>query len=267
MKKIAILISGQIRNNSLNNGDNYIFENAFTEFILNKKTTDNYEINVFFVTDESNKEKVQNYFGSYLKGFTMQNHDNCNDILSFSECEKKYLEYYNYRKSNPDKFPIVTLPRISVIYIFYRLYFAYLMMIEYENKHGIKHDYIMRMRPDTCCVQNLYDLIKLLENDNKKQILLSWDHGFIGKYDIMVHICKLIFIYGKYNYGEIKHSEAISTIFNFSDINYLKLAEKLWKCWSESPEVQLFEHIINYIYNNNYDSEAIQRVNFVSVFR
>ena len=263
MKKIAILISGQMRTNSLANGPNTLFETTFEKYILSKEITDNYEVNIFLVTDKANDEKVYNYFGNYLKGFVMQDYDNHDDMLDTSNCVKKYLECYNYRKNNSDKFPIVTNPRIEVMYIFYRLYFAYLLMNNYENKHNIKHDYIIRLRSDSFFKQNIYNYIKILDDDNNKHIVLHWDWVFLGRYDIMVHICKLILKYGEYNYGEIKHDELI--VSKLSCANYFNLSIQ-WTCWSESPEVQLFEHILNYIYEKNLDSNAIEKNSFVDTF-
>ena len=264
MKKIAILINGQMRTNSLANGPNTSFETTFKEYILSKEMRDNYEVNIFLVTDKANDEKVYNYFGNYLKGFVMQNYDNHDDILDSSNCVKKYLECYNYRKNNPDKFPIVTNPRSEVMYIFYRLYFAYLLMNNYENKHNIKYDYIIRLRTDSFFKQNIYNSIKILDDDNNKHILLSWDWGFLGRYDIMVHICKLIFKYGEYNYGEIKHDNLFTSKIGCD--NYLNLSKTTWPCWSESPEVQLFEHILTYVYEKNLNSNAIEKYVFVDLF-
>lgn len=264
MKKIAILISGKMRTNSLANGPNTSFETTFKQYILNNQITDNYEVNIFLVTDKANDEKIYNYFGNYLKGFVMQDYDNHDDILDSSNCVKKYLECYNYRKNNPDKFPIVTNPRIEVMYIFYRLYFAYLLMNNYENKHNIKHDYIIRLRSDLFFKQNIYNYIKILDDDNNKHVIFNWDWGFLGRYDIMVHICKLIFKYGEYNYGEIKHDELITSKIGCA--NYLNLSIQWASCWSESPEVQLFEHVLNYIYEKNLDSNAIENYSFVDLF-
>jgi hypothetical protein len=73
----------------------------------------------------------------------------------------------------------------------------------------------------------------------------------------MSHICKLVLCYGKYNYGDIKHDvEYTRRIFypqnaknNFVD--YLNINTELWSCWAESPEVQLLEDTLDYIYKNN----------------
>ena len=251
-----------MRTSSLNDKSNNEFENTFKKYILNKEITDNYEINIFIVIDTGNKDKIYNYFGDYLKGFSMQDYDNHNEILDFSKCESKYLEHYNYRKNNIDKFPIVTSPRINVIYIFYRLYFSYLLMKEYEDKYNIKHDYIVRIRPDCNFYDYLYNYIKMLDNTNK-YILLDWDYGFLGKANIMIYICNLIFKYGEYNYNEIKHNDEITSKFMYNNFVYSQLSND-WRCWSESPEVQLYEHILNYIYNNNLNSDNIHQIKFTS---
>jgi hypothetical protein len=137
-------------------------------------------------------------------------------------------------------------------------------MNNYENKHNIKYDYIIRLRTDSFFKQNIYNSIKILDDDNNKHILLSWDWGFLGRYDIMVHICKLIFKYGEYNYGEIKHDNLFTSKIGCD--NYLNLSKTTWPCWSESPEVQLFEHILTYVYEKNLNSNAIEKYVFVDLF-
>ena len=62
MKKIAILITGLMRTNSLADGPNTSFETTFKQYFLNNEITDNYEVNIFLVTDKANDVKVYNYF-------------------------------------------------------------------------------------------------------------------------------------------------------------------------------------------------------------
>ena len=63
-KKIAVLISGQIRNNSLrDNGDNRQFVDSFKRHLLNEQILLEYDVNIFFVTDKINRAKTIEYFG------------------------------------------------------------------------------------------------------------------------------------------------------------------------------------------------------------
>ena len=258
-KKIAILIVGQIRTNSLGMGNNTSFEKEFKQNILNEEILQNYDVNIFFVTDRIIKEKAYNYFGESLKGLMETDFEDLDEPLNLNEIISKYMEYYNFRKNNPEKFPIVNNPRPSCMYMFYKLYIAYKLMINYEKKNNLQHDYILKIRPDANLNNNFYKYIKLLE-DNNLEILFNWDHAYFGKYDIMCYICNLVLCYGKYNYGEIKHDiKYTKQIVNFviDSINYLDFSEKIWSCWSESPEVQLVEHILQYCYNNNISYDKL----------
>jgi hypothetical protein len=249
-KKIAILIVGEIRTNSLGKGNNTGFVDTFKKNFLNKDVISNYDINIFFVTDKIDEEKANNYFGDYLKGLIQVSKQNEND-LNLNEMINNYMNYYNYRKSNPDKYPI-TLPRSSYIHTNYKLYLAYKLMKEYEETNIFNHDYILKIRPDMKFTNNFYDDIKNLENNNL-EISFCWDFSYFGRYDIMSHICKLIFLYGKYNYGDIKHDTKYTRNIIFCTYDYLDLSSKLWDNWCESPEVQLFEHVLDYCYKNNID--------------
>jgi hypothetical protein len=83
----------------------------------------------------------------------------------------------------------------------------------------------------------------------------------------MSHICNLIFIYGKYNYGEIKHDTKYTRNIISTDVDYLELSSKVWGCWSESPEVQLFEHVLEYCYKNNINYDKINsKFNSINLF-
>jgi len=100
--------------------------------------------------------------------------------------------------------------------------------------------------------------MNFFENNNL-EILFNYDSAYLGKYNIMCYICKLVLCYGKYNYGEIMHdskyTQKMTHSYN-SGTDYLNLS-KIWSCWSESPEVQLFEHVLNYVYLNNISYEKI----------
>jgi hypothetical protein len=65
------------------------------------------------------------------------------------------------------------------------------------------------------------------------------------------------------DYDEFKEKNDDDDMF-FSSTNYLNLST-IWPCWSESPEVQLFEHILNYVYEKNFNSNAIEKCVFVDV--
>lgn len=77
------------------------------------------------------------------------------------------------------------------------------------------------------------------------------------KWSVTYSIIYVIFCYGKYNFGEIKHeSKFTRQIINFLNVDYLELTN-VWKCWYESPEVQLFEHVLEYCYLNNINYDKL----------
>ena len=255
-KKIAILITGEIRSNSLGTGSNTTFVDTFKKNVLNNDVLNNYDINIFFVTDKIDKNKAHEYFGEYLKDLLQVSFQDIDEPLNLDILISNYLNYYNYRKNNPELFPIVIASRQTYVYTFYKLYVAYKLMKDYETKNLFKHDYILRMRPDSSLETNFYHDIVSLEKNNY-EIMFSWDLAYFGKYDIITHICNLIHIYGKYNYGEINHDVNYTrNILNGHNLDYLNLST-LWNCWSESPEVQLVEHILSYCYKNNIDCKQL----------
>ncbi|AYV80243.1 MAG: hypothetical protein Gaeavirus20_8 [Gaeavirus sp.] len=259
MKKLAILITGEMRTCSLGKGTNTTFINTFKQNVLTDDIMKNYEINIFFVTDKADKDKVHNYFGQYLKNLLMLDHNNIQHPLNLQTYIDNYHSYYGLRKNNPDLYPIVNAPRPSYIHMFYKLYCAHQLMTEYEQQYNIKHDYIFRLRPDCHIISKLYPQIKHMENNNL-EIMISWDWGYLSTRNLSEHICNLIYHYGKYNYGEIIHSNNI--LKNLGCDGYHEYAKTHWPCWSESPEVQLWEHIITYFKEYKLDENKISNHNF-----
>ena len=97
-KKIAVLVSGQIRNSSLHLGDNVEFETSFKNNVLNQGNTNNYDLHVFFCVDKINTNRLQDLCGDHLKGVIQLDHENEKNPLNVEEIEKTYFEYYNNRR-------------------------------------------------------------------------------------------------------------------------------------------------------------------------
>jgi hypothetical protein len=263
MKKIAILVGGQIRNSDLGyKGNNTTFSHDFKHNILSKEITDNYDVDVFFCVDEINKEALENCCGNYLRGVIQLNKENIEEPLDLDELEKNYLSYYENRRNNPDKYPLCKAhgPRVSYIQKFYKLYCAYKLMLKYQTQHNVNYDYILYLRPDCAFARNFYDYIREFEERNLVYTA-ALEVAYFGKYDIMCHLCELVLCYGKYNFGEILHEENI-----YTEMKHDRHAEHYYKwgemanCWSESPEVQAVEHIMNYCYKNNISSTSLTNI-------
>ena len=67
-------------------------------------------------------------------------------------------------------------------------------------------------------------------------------------------------------YNEKIHSDDYIDNLSKSPYKYRFLGEKLWPCWVESPEVQCFEHILEYCYNNNITPDKLGTMGFPHAF-
>jgi hypothetical protein len=248
VNKIAILISGQIRNNSLGKGTNTQFVDTFNQYFLNTDLTENYEINIFLAVDKALPEKIYSYFGNYLKSHIFLDENDIKEPINLEESIDNYISFYKLRRSQKEKFPLETPPRQEQVYALYKRYCAYYLMKEYEELMTFQHDFIIWVRPDCFFTHSVYPYIQQLEY--KTHFLNQNDYAYIGRYDIMCHYLKTIFEYGKYMYNEVIHPDNIIDTLCRTPYKYRYLAEMLWPCWVESPEVQIFEHIIKY-YNIN----------------
>jgi hypothetical protein len=248
-KHIAILIHGQIRNNILGKGNNTQFIDTFKQSFLNEELLKKYNVNIFLTTDNACPIKLQDYFGSYLKSYVCLDKENIKEPLDIQKYIDKYMYFYNYRKENRVKYPYETAPRAEQLHGMYKRYCSYYLMKEYEIDKHIKYEFIVSIRPDEYFTQSINHLIQLLEQN--KHLLVQNDYTYIGRRDIMCHYLNVIFDYGKYMYNDIIHPDEYIDMFSRSPYKYRFLAEKLWPCWLESPEVQIFEHILAYVYKNN----------------
>lgn len=259
-KKIAILVCGQIRNSNLGNesycNDN-TFSNDFKKYIINESNLSEYYINIFFSVNNINKNKLNDLCGNNLKGLIELDYEFADPEIDINQLKNNYYNYYNNRKNNPEKYPLCkTLsPRDTYVYKFYKVYCAYKLMINYENKNNIRHDYILLLRPDNSFNYPI-NFNYIIENN--LELMNTWDHIFLGKYNIMCHYCNLVFCYGIYNLGEKMYKqEYVSNIIPPNDnYNYYTYINK-WSCWSESPEVQTVEHIVKYCIENNINFDKL----------
>lgn len=258
-KNLAILVTGQIRNSSLYLGANVEFVNSFKKNVLNKELTEKYNVSVFFCVDRIHEESLKKCCGNYLKKYIELDVENIKNPLNLQELEKNYFDYYNNRKQYPEKYNLCTStnPRPSYVHKFYKLYCAYNLMIEYEESENMKHDYILSMRPDSIMHQNLYNYIDQVDKQ-KIVFATNLEYLYYGTREIMIHLCNLILIYGKYNYGEFKHKKDYTERIKHCS-NYPCYYEwwKIATCWSESPEVQVVEHTLSYFYINNISYDRL----------
>jgi len=257
-KNIAILVCGQVRNSDLGNNIiciNNLFSNSFKEKVITHKNLEEHNINIFFSVDNINKTKLDDLCGSNLKGIFETDNENINSEINLEEINKNYMNYHYNRKNNLEKFPlcigVIKDSQIAQTQKFYKVYCGYKLMLNYENKNNLKHDYILLLRPDIFFCSSI-DFTCIIE-ENNFELLSAWDYGFFGKYEIMCHLCNLIKCYGIYNLGEQMYAEkVVSNIIPKRQVdskcilyNYYTYVKPFYT-WCESPEVQIVEHILKY---------------------
>jgi hypothetical protein len=274
---IAILVCGQIRNSNLGNDlincTSNKFANSFKNCILNSKNIEEHNINIFFSVDNINANKLNYLCGNNLKGIVETDYESIANDIDLEELKLKHIEYHNNRKNNHDKFPLCTPDilesQITMINKFYKVYSGLKLMLNYENNHNFRHDYILLLRPDNF-FSNSIDFTHIISTNF--ELLTSWDVGFFGNYKIMIHLCSLIKYYGFYNLGEILYSEEyVSRLIpnrqiNTDDILYKYYTyPEVFYCWSESPEVQIVEHILKYCIENDIHFEKLNSTILFSI--
>jgi hypothetical protein len=205
-KRVAILYSGQIRSNSLN--DNYttdtIILDSTKEFFLNETFNEKYDYDVFFSVDNMNIEKAKIFFGEHLKNIHITEVNYCMNPIQYPLTD--YPEIYN-KYMETDFKGCVT--HSHAVYQYYRLYSAYKLAKDYENKHNITYDYYVRIRPDIRLMQDINPLFHIIETTSKEIIMEHEQLCIISKnYE---HFFHFIYYYGFFTtpvdlYGSIfKH--------------------------------------------------------------
>lgn len=255
-KRVAILITGQIRTNR---NQYHTFRDTCIDNVLNDENKKDCELNVFFSVDNSAGEdlKISDSVRSIVEVDKESNHVPCQFSVDLDLLESNYMEHYRNRINNIDASNMFqnTPPRAQQVQRFYKVYRAYLSMLEYEEQKGMKHDFIFVTRADAV----FYRKIIFDELLNNYTLLVCWDHVFLGERNIMSHYCKLVFDYGKYNLGEIIHKDVDRVIHNGQQAagrDYYTYGHE-WPNWSESPEVQTTEHLFDYINRNCVDMEKV----------
>jgi hypothetical protein len=233
--------------------------------IMTPTVLEEYDVNIFFITDHADPHKVSEYFGSRIKKLVQLDFED-KHLVDLEEVIKKYHVYYTYRKSNPHLFPHVLGPRDSYPHYFYKIYYACHEMKEYEQRENVTHDIIFVIRPDTHFINHVNPFLKQLEVDSYIQIFMSRDWGYFGRRDLFLSIAELIWDYGKYNFREVIQHDAMVNVEN----NYYLLGEYFAPGDGnrpESPEVQLYETIMEYCVHHGFNDlkRAIHSLTFAVV--
>ena len=238
--RVAFLISGQMRVNSLNHSvnDTTIIDswnnNIFTEAFKSK-----YDYDVYISTDSISNDNTRQYFDDHLINIHITEKD-------------EYLENWNIKKKPYDYYHKVSesieygnhMNHIYALYQYYRMYCSYKMMKEYIKRTGVEYTYIVRLRPDSQIMQDIMTLFNILE---------TTDVQFITEHEqlcIMTYRLKGVFKLVKY-FGSYLDSVFKKHIYNF--IHRTNIAYYNDRVFMYSPEKQFIDHVYYTITGLNLD--------------
>ena len=248
--KVAILISGQMRSNSLGSLDvtDDTILNSINNNFINHTFKAKYEYDIFFSVDVINQTKVNIAFGENVKNINITETGYClnpiqQNIPAYNHFEEKYLKTeFNGNDTH-----------LQALYQYYRLYTCYNMAKNFENNNR-KYDYFVRIRPDVIVTQDINILFNILETTSFK-IITEHEQIIICKSE-MEDIFKFIDYYGYFtdNVSEINAIEH-SLLFRHYFRGYKKDITDSNKLYNFCPETQIVRYINLIIKSKDLDFE------------
>lgn len=239
MKKVAILFSGQIRSNQLNDQlqNDSLVNDSIQKFFLNEEFKQKYEYDIFISTDTLNIEKTKEFFGNnlknihlYEKGFYL--HTLEDKIPSFDDFKKIY-DIYDYQGKYISPGNLMQM---------YRILDACSLM---EAKN-ISYDCIVRCRLDTVFKQSLVPLFdELLNPESVLECIALTDQFILGKKEIMTHYLHTF----AERYMKYRRTKQDFDYFIMDSKKYYQEGNEHW--WLFSPELQQSECFFEYCNQNN----------------
>jgi hypothetical protein len=241
MKKIAIIFSGQMRENTLGQSNDAIILESYNKYFFNNLFKETYEYDVYFSVDQINIEKTKEYFGSHLKNINITESsyymNKTDSIIDYNYFHEKYLN--RDFKGNDT--------HLHEIYQYYRMYCGY-KMAKYEENY----DLYIRIRPDLRIMQDINILLNEIEKG--KKIICEHEHLCILTNE-MEEMFNLIDNYGNYdslnpepeeNIKRYKHlvRNELSPKGTFAPENIMMFC----------PEKQFMDHIFYILNKNNISS-------------
>lgn len=220
-KKVAFVIVGQIRENSLGFCANPFEEilESHRKHIFSDKFKKRYpDYDVYIVVDNVDEQKCRDFFGQHLKGVVSMDTGNYDmPRISYS--------YYNTGCYNA-----------SMSY--FRAKIAWQMV----EQSGIQYDYIFKMRPDVVLFNDTFPCFKALDELQQRQLYFIWDICSVGRYEIMKYYCNLF------------DNLTITTKHNFEFENNGLMSNNIYYSidWEwQTIEIQVCENIMKYVVDNN----------------
>jgi hypothetical protein len=209
-RKIAFLISGESRDSYIGTGQDQRIYNSHKQHIFNDELQNNYDYDVYIATDNTTHDKCLNVFGSHLKEIILVDSNKVELVRGLSK---------------------------GVEYQFHKLYHAWQLMY----KNGLHYDYVVRLRPDVIIYHDFPPFLFSLDRKLEQEIIFAWDMLYVGRYDIMRHICN------HYNHLFTNHSQLQIYQFEHNGLMKYNRYYNEWNMNLQIPELQLCESAMQYI--------------------
>jgi len=248
MKKVAILFSGQIRENTLGYNQNTTEDilNSYNSHFITDKFKEHCDYDIFIETDNINLEKTFDFFGKdKIKNIHLE--DTGYYILPV-ETKIKSIEFYmdRYYKLTDEGF--TRFP--ECIYQFHRTARGFELLENYKNPE--EYDYIIRSRLDTVYENNIMDYIEYLNNDDKCHIMANDCQFAVGRPKIMQVFFDMINTYATYQTLNLRDNFKLNLV---SIENWKNCLTVPWSHLKYSS-LQIYESLYEFCDQNNLDIDT-----------
>lgn len=226
--KLAILMSGDCRTNPIGIKPEYgknrtVHRNMLNLFSMLKKN--GFEIDLFLCVDDLNVDILADY-GSITKNYYLADNgrflsrpgslENFNSKIYARQYFEKYSKTVHHtvdllKEKYPEYDLSLNADRLISkdfnrpfgwdrhIYQFCKLYGAFALMEDYEEKTGKTYDFVMRLRPDIIINIGIKILLSRIEEIRREETISTHGDLFIfGNRGLMGKICSFVTDYGSY---------------------------------------------------------------------
>jgi hypothetical protein len=245
--RVAILFTGQVRSNQLNDtceNDTVILDST-SKFFINEEFKAKYDYDIFISTNTLDISAAKEYFGTNLKNVhliergyyleSIQTH-----IPEFEVFRNKLMSYnYEGKWVSSGNFWSV-----------YRYLDACNLMENYMAQTGVKYDINVRCRLDTPFFQNLVPLFDEIIFNPSLHVITLHEMFTLGRPDIMRNYFRII--EGKYMLYRKGDTKYIFNSFMMPYTEYYTCDDGYFFC----SEVQASEYFFEYCTNNNLDIQT-----------
>ena len=242
--RVAILFTGQVRSNQLNDtckNDSVVLDST-SKFFINEEFKSKYDYDIFISTNTIDISAAKEYFGPNLKNVHLiekayylepvQTH-----IPPF-EVYRNKLSSYNYEGKwvSPGNFWSV-----------YRNLDVYNLMENYMSQTGVTYDINVRCRLDTPFLDNLVPLFDELVSKPDLHVISLHEMFTLGRPEIMKNYLRIIDgKYMLYRKGDTKYT---FDIFMMPSSQYYTCDDGFFYC----SEVQASEYFFEYCTSHGLD--------------